>query len=68
MGVFFVDENGVKTPVTQISQNDPKRLTVLVPPLPAGTYSLQVVTRFTSGITLLKVARTIVYDMPLIVE
>jgi hypothetical protein len=68
MGIFFVDENGVKTPVTQIAQNDPKRLLALVPPLPAGTYSLQVVTRFTSGITLLKVARTIVYDIPLIVE
>jgi hypothetical protein len=52
----------------QISQNDPKRLTVLVPPLPVGTYTLQVITRFSNGSTLLKVARTIVYDMPLIVE
>jgi hypothetical protein len=68
MGVFFVDESGGKTPVTQISQNDPKRLTVLVPSLPAGTYTLQVVTRFSNGSTLLKVARTIVYDTPLLVE
>jgi hypothetical protein len=68
LGIFFVDENGGKTPVTQISQNEPKRLTALVPPLPAGTYTLQVVTRFSNGSTLLNVARTIVYDMPLIVE
>jgi hypothetical protein len=68
MGIFFVDENGGKTPVTQISQNDPKRLTVLTPSLPAGTYTLQVVTRFSNGSTLLNVARTIVYDLPLIVE
>jgi hypothetical protein len=68
LGIFFVDEGGGKTPVTQISQNDPKKLTVLVPPLSTGTYTLQVITRFTSGNTLLKVARTIVYDMPLVVE
>jgi hypothetical protein len=68
MGIFFVDENGGKTPVTQISQNDPKRLTALVPPLPTGIYTLQVVTKFSNGSTLLKAARTIVYDLPLIVE
>jgi hypothetical protein len=67
-GIFFVNENGEKTQVTQISQNDPKRLTALIPPLPAGTYTLQVVTKFTSGNTLLKVARTIVYDTLLVVE
>lgn len=68
MGIFFVDETGAKTPVTQISQNEPKRLTVLVPPLSAGTYTLQVVTKFSSGNTLLKLARTIVYDTPILVE
>jgi hypothetical protein len=68
MGVFFVDENGGKTQVTQISQNDPKRLTVLVPSLSAGTYTLQIVTRFSNGSTLLNVARTIVYKTPLVVE
>jgi hypothetical protein len=67
-GIFFVDESGGKTPVTQISQNDPKRLTVFVPPLPTGTYTLQVVTKCSNGSTLLKVARTIVYDTPLVVE
>jgi hypothetical protein len=67
-GVFFVDENGGKTSVTQISQNDPKKLTVLTPSLSAGTCTLQVVTRFSNGSTLPNVARTIVYDTPLIVE
>ena len=67
MGIFFVLESGDKMQVTQISQNDPKRLTALVPQLPAGTYTLQVVTKFSNGSTLLKAARTIVYDMPLIV-
>jgi hypothetical protein len=68
LGVFFVDKKGGKTQVTQLSQNDPKRLTILAPPLPAGTYTLQVVTRFSNGSTLLNVARTIVYDTPLVVE
>jgi hypothetical protein len=67
-GIFLVDENGGKTQITQISQNEPKRLTALVPPLPAGTYTLQIVTRFSNGSTLLKVARSIVYDTPLVVE
>jgi hypothetical protein len=67
-GIFLVGENGEKTQITQISQNDPKRLTALVPSLTAGTYTLQIVTRFSNSSTLLKVARTIVYDMPLVVE
>jgi hypothetical protein len=68
MGLFFVDDGGGKTVVTQISQNDPKRITALVPPLPEGTYTLQVITKFSNTSTLLKAARAIVYDMPLIVE
>jgi hypothetical protein len=68
LGIFFVLESGDKMQATQISQNDPKKLTVLVPQLPPGTFTLQVVTRFSNGSTLLKVARAIVYDLPLIVE
>jgi hypothetical protein len=67
-GVFFIPESGDKMKVTQISQNDPKRLTALIPQLQAGTYTLQIVTKFSNGSTLLKAARTIVYNMPLIVE
>jgi hypothetical protein len=67
LGIFFVDSQGVSTPVTQISQNDPKKLVVLVPNLAQGSYTLQVVTRFSNSVTLLKVARTIVYEWPIIV-
>jgi hypothetical protein len=67
LGIFFVDSQGVSTPVTQISQNDPKRLVVLAPDLAPDVYTLQIVTRFSNGSTLLKVARTIVYDLPIIV-
>ncbi|MDR0757083.1 MAG: DUF4469 domain-containing protein [Tannerella sp.] len=68
LGIFFVYESGEKAQATQISQNDPKRLTTLAPDLPAGTYTLQIVTRYTSGNAFLKAPRTIVYDLPLIVE
>ena len=65
MGIFLVADDGTKTKVTQISQNEPKRLTALVPPLPAGNYTLNVVTRFSNASTLLKVARTLTYELPL---
>ena len=68
MGIFIISEDGTKTPVTQISQNDPKKLTALVPPLPTGIYTLRVVTRFSNRTTFLKTARTIEYNMPLYVE
>jgi hypothetical protein len=67
LGIFFVDDQGVSTPVTQISQNDPKKLVVLVPALAPGVYTLQIVTKYTNAGTILKVARTIVYDLPVIV-
>jgi hypothetical protein len=67
LGVFFVDEAGANIPVELISQNDPKKLTVLVPALASGTYTLQIITRFSNGTTVLKVPRTIIYDTPLIV-
>ncbi|MDR1454876.1 MAG: DUF4469 domain-containing protein [Tannerella sp.] len=68
MGIFFIDSLGESTPVMQVSQNDPKKLVILAPALTPGTYTLQVVTRFSNNMTLLKVARTIVYDLPLTVE
>jgi hypothetical protein len=67
-GVFFISETGARIPVTQISQNDPKKLTVLVPQLSVGSYTLEIVTRFTNGHILLKEPRTITYSMPLLVE
>lgn len=67
LGVFFVDGTGVKTPASQIAQNDPKKLMALVPPLAPDTYTLEIVTRFSNGTTPLKAPRTITYDLPLIV-
>jgi hypothetical protein len=67
LGVFFVDESGTSIPVELISQNEPKKITALVPALTSGTYTLQIVTRFTNGNTLLKVPRVIVYDTQLVV-
>jgi hypothetical protein len=67
LGIFLVNRVGDSLPVTQVSQNDPKKLVALVPFLDPGTYTLQVVTRFSNGSTLLNAARTIVYDLPLIV-
>jgi hypothetical protein len=68
LGVFFVDEAGTSIPVELISQNDPKKLMILTPDLTPGIYTLQVITRFTSGRVFLKEPRVIVYDMPLIVS
>jgi len=67
LGIFFIDESGVETPAAQIAQNDPKKLMALVPALAPGTYSLQIVTRYSNGTTALKAARILVYNMPLIV-
>jgi hypothetical protein len=68
MGIFFVNAQGQQTRVTQISQNEPKKLTILAPSLPAGEYALHIVTRYSNGAKHLKDPRTIVYETPLIVS
>jgi hypothetical protein len=68
MGVFFVDSQGQQTQATQVSQNDPKKLTILAPPLSSGTYTLHIVTRYSGGTRLLKDARTVVYETPITVS
>jgi hypothetical protein len=68
-GIFFVDSGGADTPVTHpLTQNDPKKIICRVPNLPAGTYSLKIVTRFAHGNTLLKDPRTLNYETTLTVE
>jgi hypothetical protein len=68
LGIFFIDSSGNAIPVTRrLTQNDPKKIIARVPELPAGEYTLQVVTRFSSGLQLLKEARVIEYDKKLIV-
>lgn len=68
IGVFFVASDATVTKVTRrLTQNDPKTLIARVPALADGTYTLRIVTRFTSGNTLLKEPRTIEYERPLTV-
>jgi hypothetical protein len=69
-GVFFVAADGTSTPVTRrLTQNDPKTLIARVPDsLASGSYTLQIVTRFSTSSIFLKNARTIEYSLPLIVK
>ena len=68
LGVFFVNADGDMIPVTRrLTQNDPKRLIARAPDLPAGQYTLRVVTRFTGGSNLLKESRVIDYDRLLVI-
>lgn len=41
-GVFFVAEDGTETTAVTVMTNDPGKLLFLIPPLPAGSYFLQV--------------------------
>ncbi|MDR1220774.1 MAG: DUF4469 domain-containing protein [Treponema sp.] len=68
LGVFFVDESGVEHPVThKITENLPKKLIVRVPALAAGSYTLKIITRFSSAKTLVQDPRAITYALPLAV-
>ncbi|MDR2536872.1 MAG: DUF4469 domain-containing protein [Treponema sp.] len=69
VGVFFVDANGLETRVTRkLTENLPKKLVFRIPLLPAGSYSLKVVTRFSKSNVLLQEPRTITYEFPLTVQ
>ncbi len=69
LGVFFINVSGEAIPVTRrLTQNEPKKLIARVPNLPAGQYTLRVVTRFSKSGTLLTEPRTIDYDRLLIVS
>jgi hypothetical protein len=64
IGVYFVNQStGERTKVdtTDIVTNDPSELVLVIPALIAGTYKLQVTTRFSRG-SLLKEPRTAVFD------
>jgi hypothetical protein len=54
LGVFFIDADEKVIPVThRLIQNDNSKVVVMVPTLPAGQYTLRIVTRYTRGATLL---------------
>lgn len=68
VGVFFTTEDGDMKPVTRrLTQNDPKKIIARVPELEHGReYTLQIITRYSNSSTLLKEARTIIYEKKLI--
>jgi hypothetical protein len=69
LGVFFVAEDGTETQVSsKLTMNDPKKIICVLPPLTVGTYTLKIVTRFSSGKTRLKEPRTMMYKLPLNVK
>lgn len=69
MGIFFRHAATEQTyRVThRLVQNDPKKVVARLPQMPAGEYTLTIVTRFTNGKRLLADARTITYENPLII-
>jgi hypothetical protein len=59
-GVFFVNQatqERTQVEPSDVVNNKPSELIIVIPALPAGAYSLEVVTQFTVG-TLLKEPRT----------
>lgn len=69
LGIFFVNETGTAVPVThRLTQNDPKTIIARVPALPAGKYTLRIVTKFSNSSTNLKETRQIEYGKLLVVS
>jgi hypothetical protein len=67
LGVLFVTSGGDMIPLSHpMTENNPKRIVCRVPDiLSTGVYTLKIVTRFSNGTTLLKLPRTLVYELPL---
>ncbi|WEK70473.1 MAG: DNA-binding domain-containing protein [Candidatus Chryseobacterium colombiense] len=70
-GIFFVNTStSVRTQVetSEIVTNNPSELIVIIPDLPVGTYTLEVVTQYAAGSTLLKEPRIAELEKVLTVE
>ena len=70
LGVYFVnqnDETRTKVDETDIVTNNPSEVIVMIPELAAGSYQLEIVTKYSGG-KLLANANTMVFDKVLIVE
>ena len=70
LGVYFV--NTISKARTRVDEmdiviNNPSEVLVVIPDLPAGSYQLEIMTKFTTG-KILKNTNTIVFDKPLVVE
>ncbi|MDR1803593.1 MAG: DUF4469 domain-containing protein, partial [Treponema sp.] len=65
-GIFFVNQANqqrVKVDATDIVNNNPSELIIVIPALEAGSYKLEIVTQFTnSSKMMLKEPRTTVFD------
>ncbi|WP_042723129.1 DNA-binding domain-containing protein [Flavobacterium sp. B17] len=70
VGVYFVDattQARTKVDPSDIVTNNPSEVMVIIPALPAGTYTIEVLTQY-SGSQTLKEARTATLDKQLTVE
>jgi hypothetical protein len=68
-GVYFVNgPERVKVDAGDIVENQNAHILIIIPPLPAGTWRLEITTQYTGGRSLLKEPRTAVFDRPLTVE
>lgn len=71
VGVYFVNQatsQRVKVDASDIVTNNPAELIIVIPQLPAGTYSLEVASQFAGGGVNLKEPRTSVLDKILTVQ
>jgi hypothetical protein len=71
VGVYFIDQDtGVATKVdpTDVVTNNPSELIIVIPTLSGRKYKVEVKTQFSSGSTLLKEPRSMVFDAELTVD
>ena len=72
-GVYFIPRDAPEETIYKVerrlTQNDPSRIIARVPAtLAPGSYTLRIVTQFTTASTLLKEPRTLEYEQPLVVS
>ncbi len=70
-GVFFINQSTQQRTIVDTSDivvNNPSEIIVIIPGLDPGTYTLEVVTQYTSNSILLKEPRAAGFDKPLTVE
>lgn len=63
-GLWFVPATGQALKAQVVVQNKPATIITMIPALPAGTYTLKVVTQYT-GSKLLKQPKICIFDKPL---
>ena len=71
VGIFFHEtatNTATKVDEGDIVVNNPSELMIIIPALPAGTYQLEITTKYSTGNKLLKEVRSAVFDRPLTVK